>query len=74
METARSAQWGTPPYALLTADLTAVIRAWPDLPPHVREAISVLVGNGDGVRKKRRKREKVGERKRARTRSKRGWF
>ncbi len=37
-------------------DLTAVIRAWPGLPPHVREAITVLVGSDDEVRKKRRER------------------
>ena len=36
-------------------DLAAVIRAWPDLPPHVREAIAVLLkdavvgGSGPGI-------------------------
>ena len=42
----------------LDPDLTAVIAAWPDLPPHIREAISMLVGPEDGVRKKREKRKK----------------
>ncbi len=44
--------------AVADPDLTAVITAWPDLPPHVREAIAVLVGSDDRVRKKRRKRKK----------------